>query len=111
MTATALPRRFVPAEIDPSDFGQLEPLYQKLLDQPVASVAELEKWMADISELTAVVDEFGSRRYIDKSCHTEDAEVEKRFLHFIEHVEPRIKPLYFALQKNYLESSHRTALT
>jgi len=111
MTATALPRRFVPAEIDPSDFGQLEPLYQKLLDQPVASVAELEKWMADISELTAVVDEFGSRRYIDKSCHTEDAEVEKRFLHFIEHVEPRIKPLFFQLQKKFMDSPLRAQLS
>ncbi|HUB25792.1 MAG TPA: M3 family oligoendopeptidase, partial [Tepidisphaeraceae bacterium] len=110
-TTSALPRHFVPATVDPADFGQLEPLYQRLLDTPVHSAAELEKWLADLSELTAVVDEYGSRRYIDKSCHTEDSDVEKRFLHFIENVEPKIKPLFFELQKKFVESPHRSGLT
>jgi oligoendopeptidase F len=101
MVATAA-RSFVPAETDPADFAQLEPLYRQLLDRPLASAADAQRWLADLSELTAAVDEYGSRRYIDKSCHTEDAEIERRFLQFVENVEPRIKPLFFQLQKKLL---------
>ena len=66
--------------------------------------AELEEWLADFSELSAVVDEYGSRRYIDKSCHTDDSGIEAAYLHFVERIEPKIKPLHFQLQKKFLSS-------
>ena len=111
MVATAFPRTFVPAELDASDFKQIEPLYQQLLSRPVDTVEQLEKWLADASELISVVDEYGSRKYIDKSCHTDDAEIEKRFMQFVEEVEPLIKPLFFKLQQKFLASPARTQLT
>ncbi|HTW94817.1 MAG TPA: M3 family oligoendopeptidase [Tepidisphaeraceae bacterium] len=112
MTATSIEpqRSFVPADLDLANADALEALYRRLLDRPIHNSAELEGWLADFSELTAAVDEYGSRRYIDKSCHTEDAEIEKRFLHFVENVEPRTKPLFFALQQKFLESPYRAAL-
>ena len=103
-TLSAPVRHFVPDNIDLADFSQLEPVYQKLLQRPLNSTGELEKWLLDFSELSSVVDEFGSRRYIDKSCHTDDAAIEQRFMQFVEQVEPRIKPLYFALQKKFLSA-------
>src|SRR5579864_9538941 len=111
MVATAPKRSFVPATIDVADFSQLAPLYQELLDRPLKSAGEVERWLKDFSELTSVVDEFGSRRYIDKSCHTDDAAIEKAFLHFVEEVEPKIKPLYFRLQKKFLETGARGQLS
>src|ERR1019366_4603513 len=94
MPATAAPpppaRKFVPAQIDLSDFNQIEPLYRTLLERPLNSALEIEQWLLDFSELSAAIDEFGSRRYIDKSCHTDDAEIEKRFMYFVEHIEPQI---------------------
>src|ERR1700761_6454915 len=87
-------RRFVPAVFDPSDFKQIEPLYRQLLARPLASVAEVEKWLLDFSELSSVVDEYGARRYIEKSRHTDDSAIEKRFMQFVEEVEPKIKPLF-----------------
>ncbi len=103
--AAAVPtRHFVPAVIDLSDFAQLEPLYQNLLDRRLDSAVALEQFLLDFSELSAAVDEYGSRRYIDKSCHTDDPEIEKRFMQFVEEVEPKIKPLYFQLQKKFLDS-------
>lgn len=111
MVAAVYQRQFVPATIDVADFSQLEPLYRDLVDRPIGSPAELEKWLLDFSELSSVVDEYGSRRYIDKSCHTEDAEIEKAYFHFVENIEPKIKPLYFQLQKKFLESPHRAGLT
>ncbi len=114
MPATAAPplpvRKFVPVKIDLSDFEQIEPLYRALLERPLNSAEQIEKWLLDFSELSAAVDEYGSRRYIDKSCHTDDPELEKRFMDFVENVEPKIKPLYFELQKKLLDSPQASLL-
>src|ERR1019366_2788931 len=98
------------AQIDLSDFNQIEPLYRTLLERPLNSALEIEQWLLDFSELSAAIDEFGSRRYIDKSCHTDDAQIEKRFMYFVENIEPKIKPLYFQLQKKFLDSPHVSLL-
>src|SRR5581483_6056941 len=110
MVATAAPRKFVPKDLDVADVWQIEALYKGLIDRPIASADELRQWLQDFSELRAVVDEYGSRRYIDKSCHTEDEAIKKRYLHFVEEVDPKIKPLFFQLQKKYLESPFRPEL-
>ena len=110
MSANLPSRRFVPRDADPSDFSQLEKLYRELLDRPIPGVPEMNRWLTDFSELASVVDEYGSRRYIDKSCHTEDEAIKKRFLQFVEEVEPGVKPMAFALQKKYLESPLRQKL-
>jgi oligoendopeptidase F len=110
MVASAPVRKFVPVEFAPADLGQVTPLYESLLARPIASAAELERWLADVSELSSVIDEYGSRRYIDKSCHTEDKAIEARFMQFVEEVEPKIKPLFFRLQQKYVNSPFREQL-
>jgi oligoendopeptidase F len=99
-----MPRRFVPQSFDPANFAQIEPLFRQLLDRPLSSTVELESWLADASELTAAVEEYGSRKYIAKSCNTEDVAIEKAYLHFVENIEPKVKPLAFELQKKFLAS-------
>ncbi|CAN5532735.1 M3 family oligoendopeptidase [soil metagenome] len=111
MLSVVYTRSFVPAQFDASDFTQIEPLYTQLLTRPVDTVEQLEQWLTDASELSSVVDEYGSRRYIDKSCHTDDAEIEKRFMQFVEEVEPKIKPIFFKLQQKFLASPARKQLT
>jgi oligoendopeptidase F len=110
MPANAYPRRYVPLNFDPFDFPGLERLYRALLDRRIQSVEEMNRWLAEFSELASVVDEYGNRRYIDKSCHTDDEAIKKRFMRFVEEVEPRAKPMAFALQKKYLESQVRKQL-
>src|SRR5689334_5014681 len=83
------PRKYVPANLTLNEFADVEPLYRELLDRNIASPAELEKWLSDASELYAVVDEVGNRRYIDKSCHTDDAAIEAAYLKFVEEIEPQ----------------------
>ena len=111
MPATQAPvRQFVPQHLDVADWSQLEPLFVTLRDRPITSRAQLERWLLDYSELSSVIDEYGARRHIDKSCHTDDPEIEKRFMHFVEQIEPKVKPLAFALQKRFLESPYRAEL-
>ena len=110
MVASSINRHFVPKDFVPSDVSQITPLYQILIDREIKSAADLEQWILDFSELTSAIDEYGSRRYIDKSCHTDDKEIETRYLQFVEEVEPKIKPLYFAMQKKYLNNPFRNKL-
>ncbi len=102
--STSSGRTFVPSDLDPSDWGQLEPLYVSLLDRPTDTIEQIQQWLANFSELSAVVSEFGARKNIDSACHTDDPEIEKAYLHYVEHIAPKIKPIYFQMQKKLLAS-------
>ena len=106
------PRKFVPENIDLGDWPQIAPLFDQL-EQRAAdckSAAELERWLLDWSELLAALDEEGARRYIAMTCHTDNADAEKAYLHFVENVEPQFKPRQFALEKIYVTHPLRDEL-
>ncbi|MEM7808975.1 MAG: M3 family oligoendopeptidase [Planctomycetota bacterium] len=104
-------RKFLPSDFVPDSWDKIEPFVQKLMDRDPASSDDLEKWLIDLSEFSSVVDEYGSRRYIDKSCFTNDDPIKSAYLDFVENVEPKLKPAMFALQKKFLDSPHRDGLT
>ncbi len=101
---------FVPADLDCSDWSQLEPLYRALQDRAIDTQADLKLWLHDFSQLDETVDEYGSWKYIDNTCHTDDPAIEKAFMQYVEEIEPRIKPVYVELQKKFLEAMTRTGL-
>ena len=106
------PRKFVPQNIDSGDWPQIEPLFDQLEGRAAncKTVPALECWLLDWSELTAALDEESSRRYIAMTCHTDNPDAEKAYLHFVENVEPRVKPRQFALEKIYVAHPQRGAL-
>jgi oligoendopeptidase F len=106
------PRTFVPETIDLGDWPQIAPLFDQLEKRAASakSAAELEKWLLDWSELNAALDEEASRRYIAMTCHTDNADAEKAYLHFVEHVDPQLKPRQFALEKIYVAHLQRKQL-
>jgi len=109
----AKPRSFVPSEIDLGDWPQIAPLFDQLEARmtQARSVADLEKWLLDWSELSAALDEEASRRNIAMTCHTDNAEAEKAYLYFVEHVEPQLKPRQFALEQLYVAHPQRKNLS
>jgi oligoendopeptidase F len=107
------PRSFVPEKIDLGDWNQIAPLFDKL-EAAAASArttAELERWILDDGELTAALEEESTRRYIAMTCHTDNAEAEKAYLHFVEEIEPRAKPRQFNLTRLFLEHPARAGLS
>ncbi len=106
------PRAFIPQTIDLGDWPQITPLFEQLESRAAKrqSAAGLERWLLDWSELNAALDEEASRRYIAMTCHTDDADAEKAYLHFVEHVEPQLKPRQFALEKIYVAHPQRAEL-
>lgn len=106
------PRRFVPETVAWSDWSAIEPLFDRL-DAAIANAktcAELERWLIDWAELSAALDEESSRRYIAMSCHTDNAEAEKAYLHLVEHIDPKAKPRQFALERAFVKHPLRSAL-
>ena len=105
------PRRFVPARIDLGDWEEIEPLYDQLAARAqCANVADFEQWILDCGELAAALNEESSRRYIAMTCHTDDPEAEAAYLHFVEQIEPLIKPRRFELDEIYLAHPLREQL-
>jgi oligoendopeptidase F len=105
-------RAFVPANVDWGDWNQIAPLYDQLESRAAAckSVADLERWLLDWSELDAALDQDGSERYIAMTCHTDNAEAEKAYLHFIEHIQPQLKPREFKLAQIFISHPLRDEL-
>ena len=110
MQSIASARKYVPADLDCSDFAKIEPILLELHGRPLRSTSDVEAWLADLSELQAVLDEYAARRYIARSCDTEDEGVKRAYLHWVENVEPRLKPHYFEMQKKLVGSPHRDGL-
>ncbi len=106
------PRRFVPPGIDFGDWERIQPLFDQLEARaPRCDAPGIEAWLLDWSELSAALDEESSRRYIAMTCHTDNAEAEKAYLHFVENVEPQIKPRQFRLAQAYLSHPARETLS
>lgn len=97
------PRRFVPPNINLGNWSEVAPLFDQLETRGAHchNTADFEDWLLAWGELSAALDEEASLRYIAMTCHTDNAEAEKAFLHFIEHIEPQIKPRQFALEQIY----------
>lgn len=95
----AIPTDFVSADLDATDFSQLEPLFSSLLERPVNSKDELESWLLDRSELEASCSEAMALLYIAMTCNTNDEAASGAYAKYIEDVPPKIKPLSFELDK------------
>ena len=106
------PRQFVPSGTDLGNYAQIEPLLNQLevLAKECRTVAEFEKWILAWGELSAAIDEESSRRHIAMTCFTEDTELEKAYLYFVEHVEPPLKPRQQRLAEIFLAHPLRTQL-
>ncbi len=106
------PRTFVPPTVDLGDWTQIAPLFDHLENRApqCRSGRDFERWLLDWSELSAALDEEASRRYIAMTCQTDSAEAEKAYLHFIESVDPQLKPRQFALEKIYVAHPQRETL-
>ncbi len=94
-----VPRTFLPEQLDLTDTAALAPFFQKLEERldNLNSIAEIEAWLIDSGELSAAMAESQSKAYIAMTCQTDDPEREKAYLHFVEVVDPWVKPIHFRL--------------
>ncbi len=99
-----LARNYLSESFSPRTWEELEPLFKELLNRKIGSVAELEQWLKDQSEVEAVVNEDACWRQIRMTCDTENKTLEEAFNYFCLEIQPKIQPFADALNKKLLES-------
>ena len=97
------PRRFVARKIDASDWNALRPFYEDLVERVLSGEEELRRWIADWSELDAVVREENSRLYIAMTTDTGNKEAAEAYSRFVETVEPELAPVEDKLNHRLVE--------
>jgi oligoendopeptidase F len=114
MTYTAdiqkLPRHFLPKDFTVKNWETLEPYFKALDERTIGSVAELEEWLKDASELEAVISEDVCWRQIRMTCDTENKELEATFNFFMMEIQPKIQPYSDKLNRKLVETPFRSQL-
>lgn len=96
-------RFYIPAELT-IKWDSLEPIFNELLERPINSVEELEKWLLNRSEMEAALEEDFAWRYIRMTCDTSDEKLLSDFQFFATEIEPKVAPLNNQLNKKFIES-------
>lgn len=104
------PRRFVPEDLDLGDWEQIGACYKLLRERDLSTLRDIERWLADLSELQSALGEEHAVRYIQMTCHTDDPAIERAYLHFIENITPKTESEHFALARKYLDAPGRRDL-
>ena len=99
------PRNFVPSDLNLGDWIVIAPVFTQLEERlaDCDSVTDLEGWLLEVNELSAALDEEGSKRYIAMTCHTSNDEAKGAYLGFVENIEPGTKERMFKLAKLFVE--------
>jgi oligoendopeptidase F len=101
-----LQRHFLPQDFAVTDWPALEPYFKTLLEQEITSKENLEKWLLNMSELEAAVNEDACWRQIKMTCDNENKPLEDAFNFYCNEIEPYIKPYSDALNKKLLSSPY-----
>lgn len=104
------PRQFLTQDFTITTWDVLEPYFLDLLHRPLHSGDELEKWMADCSELEAVISEDACWRQIRMTCDTENKALEEAFTFFVMEIQPKIQPYADQLNRKLISNEYTKAL-
>jgi len=114
MTRTAdiqkLSHQFLPTDAVLTNWEGLEPYFKTLLAQDLDSVATLEKWLQNLSELEAFISEDACWRQIKMTCDTTDKSLEESFNFFCMEIQPKMQPYADALNKKLIACPHTAEL-
>ncbi len=97
-------RKFIPGNLIVENWEVIEPYFKELLARDIDSKKDLEKWLADMNELDAIINEDFSWRQIRMTCDTTDKKLEESFNFFCMEIHPKIQPYADALNKKLVNS-------
>jgi len=85
-------RNYIPQELE-IKWENLGPIFEELKNRPLPTVADLEQWLKDKSELEAALEEDFAWRYIKMTCDTNNEALVQSFQYFATEIEPKIAPI------------------
>ena len=109
-SGTEFPRQYVATDAEFGTWATPEEYYKELAERPIESLEQFEKWMCDFSEVDAIFDEEAISRRIEVTRATDDAERERRYLDFIENVQPHREPWHDKLRRKLVDNARKFPL-
>ena len=97
-------RSFVSSELQIRAWDDIRPYFERLLAFNIDSDAAMKQFLADRSELEAVLEEDMSWRYIKMTCDTTNESLRDSFNVFVTEIDPEIQKQSNLLDKKCLES-------
>lgn len=102
-------RKYIPQTLE-TTWDALEPIFKELENRVITSVADLEQWLRDRSELEAALQEDFAWKYIRMTCDTTSEKLLQDFQYFATEIEPKIAPISNELNKKFIESPYADEL-
>lgn len=104
-------RHYVKSEFEVTSWELLLPYFNELQQRNIASISELETWLKDYNELSAVVNENMAWRYIKMTCDTTSAALRESYNDFVQNIEPHMAPFANELNKKLMACPYASQLT
>jgi len=105
-----LPRHYLPADFELTDWDSIAPFFTELEGRVLSSLAELEQWLRDVSELESVISEDACWRQIRMTCDTENKVLEEAFNFFMLAIQPKIQPWSDRLNRKLMDCPFTASL-
>src|SRR5579871_5962762 len=74
-------------ELKGKSWADLQPFYDEL-EKRTLTAESISEWLADFSQLSDLVDEYGDRAFVATTRDTTDAEADQRYKAYVEGIEP-----------------------
>lgn len=103
-------RKFISKDFTVTTWELLKPYFDELLGRKINSLSELESWLKDSSELSAVVSENMAWRYIKMTCDTANESLRAQYNDFVQNIDPHMAPLSNELNKKLMDCEFASEL-
>ncbi len=99
-------RRYISDNLKIDSWDTIDSIFIELLNREINSVSDLEKWLLDNSELSAVLEEDMAWRYIKMNIDTTNVELQNDFNFWIKEISPNVAPYAQKLNLKLINSSY-----
>lgn len=97
-------RKFVKEGLIVDSWEAIQPYFDDLLERNIESKESFSKWLEDMSELEAILEEDLAWRYIKMTINTKDETLSNAYKTFVTEIQPKLAPFDDLLNKKLIES-------
>ena len=98
-----LNRKFIPNTMSIQTWLDIKPFYDDLAAREIKDSKDLQEFISNHSELSAIVSEDLAWRYIKMTCNTQDKNALEKYQYFVSEIEPQISPIENKLLKKLID--------
>lgn len=104
-------RKWIPSDLLIKDWKDIKPFFDDLKGRKIENKRAFNEFIEHLNELEAFISEDVAWRYIHMTRDTMDSEKEKRYLHFVQNIQPEIAPYEDSINKKIDQSPYVNELS